>query len=77
MSRILITGGSSYLGRHLVPLVGAGHETIYTYFHNDPLAVPSAHRLDIRDETAVVDLVTSFKPDVIIHTVGSNRVTLT
>ena len=73
MARILITGGSSYLGQHLVSLAVASHETPYTFFHNDPLNLPSSHKLDVRDETAVSDLVASLKPDVIIHTVGSNR----
>lgn len=73
MARILITGGSSYLGRHLVPVVSAVHDTNYTYFHNDPLASSAGHKLDIRDQTAVFELVAALKPNVIIHTVGSNR----
>jgi len=73
MARILVTGGSGYLGQHLGPLIGAEHETIYTFFHNDPLGLPAAQKLDIRNETAVSDLVTTMEPDAIIHTVGSNR----
>jgi dTDP-4-dehydrorhamnose reductase len=73
MTRILITGGSSYLGRHLVPLAGASYETSYTFLHNDPLNLQSGYRLDIRDEAAVLNLVKTLRPDVIIHTIGSNR----
>jgi dTDP-4-dehydrorhamnose reductase len=73
MARILITGGSSYLGQHLVPLALMGHETSYTYLSHNPLQDPSGFRLDVRDCTAVHALVTSLKPEAIIHTVGSNR----
>ena len=40
MSRILITGGSSYLGQHLVPLAMAEHEVFYTFYNRDPLNLP-------------------------------------
>lgn len=73
MSRILITGGSSYLGQHLVPLAIQTHTICYTFYQNDPLGLPSGRRLDVRDQTAVRQLVSEFEPHVIIHTVGSNR----
>ncbi len=73
MPGILITGGSSYLGQHLVPLASARHETFYTTFQNDPLRLPGGVQLDIRDGTAVSDLVAALKPAAIIHTAGSNR----
>jgi dTDP-4-dehydrorhamnose reductase len=73
MSRILITGGSSYLGQHLVPLAAQSHEIVYTFYQHDHLGLASGRRLDVRDETAVTSLVTQFQPHIIIHTVGSNR----
>jgi len=73
MSRLLITGGSSYLGQHLVPQALAAHEVRYTFFSQDPLGLPDGRYLDIRSETDVDQLVTDFAPDVIIHTAGSNR----
>lgn len=77
MTRLLITGGSSYLGQHLVPLarrqLEAGDALIYTYFSNDPLQEPEGQQLDLRDGRAVHSLVDRFRPDVIIHTAGSNR----
>ena len=70
--RILITGGSSYLGRHLAPLATAqGHEICHTYFSQDLLG--DGRQLDLRDETAVQTLLRDFQPDAIIHTAGSNR----
>jgi dTDP-4-dehydrorhamnose reductase len=73
MPAILITGGSSYLGQHLVPLASARHETFYTTYQNDPLRLPSGCQVDIRDGEAVAELVAARRPAVIIHTVGSNR----
>ena len=71
--KILVTGGSSYFGQHLVPLALPGFEVGYTYHQNDPLALFIGQQLDIRDETAVFQFITSFQPDVIIHLAGSNR----
>ena len=71
--RILITGGSSYLGQHLVPLAAQEHEVVYTYFHHDPLGLPSGRWVDIRNKTAVFHLISTFQPHIIIHTAGSNR----
>ena len=71
--RILITGGSSYLGQHLVPLAAQKHEVVYTYFQNNPLGLPFGKRLDIRNKTAVYSLISTFQPHIIIHTAGSNR----
>lgn len=73
MARLLITGGSSYLGQHLLPLAAPTHETSYTYFTHDPIQARAAYGLDVCDATAVDELMKRLKPEIIIHTVGSNR----
>ena len=75
MNRLLITGGGSYLGQHLVRLAvqTTSQEICYTYHHGDPLAMAQGRPLDVLDEAAVSELVLWFRPDAIIHTVGSNR----
>jgi dTDP-4-dehydrorhamnose reductase len=74
MTRLLITGGSSYLGQHLVPLAMPDFQVSYTYFANDPLRTSSAWRLDVRDAVDVQALFQRLQPEIVIHTVGSNRV---
>jgi dTDP-4-dehydrorhamnose reductase len=73
MKRLLITGGSSYLGQSLVPLALARYELCYTYFSRDPLGLPQGQQLDVCDGEAVRRLVTLWRPDTIIHLAGSNR----
>ena len=73
--RLLITGGSSYLGRHLVPLaVNHNFYTLSTYFENKPV-LPGQHaQLNLEDGLAVAALVSKWKPDAVVHLAGSNRV---
>lgn len=73
MIKLLVTGGSSYLGQHLAALALPDFEVLYTFYRHDPLGLPVGRRLNIQDETAVSQLVTTFQPDVIIHLAGSNR----
>ncbi len=73
MIRLLVTGGSSYLGQHLVPLCPAAWEVIYTYYSSDPLALPGSVQLDLRNKAAVLALVRRFRPEIIMHLAGSNR----
>lgn len=74
---ILITGGSSYLGQHLVPQAlrqaESAKDVIYTYYSRDPLALDNGRQLDLRDGSAVAELVDDVRPATIIHTAGSNR----
>jgi dTDP-4-dehydrorhamnose reductase len=75
LNRLLITGGSGYLGRHLARLVAAEWpgDFLYTTFSADPLGLPQGATLDLRDGPAVTRLVSDFAPDAVIHTAGSNR----
>ena len=73
MLKLLITGGGSYLGRHLVPLARERFESAYTVHSSDPLRLSNAHRLNIRDGAQVRRLVETLQPQAIIHTIGSNR----
>ncbi len=73
MKRLLITGGSSYLGQHLIPKATGRYDCLYTYFTHDPLGLPEGVWLDVRNKGEVADLVHDWHPELIIHTAGSNR----
>ncbi len=62
--RLLITGGSGYLGRALVAHAGPGWEVISTRLSQPGAGVG----LDIRDGEAVLRLIGRLRPEVIIHT---------
>ncbi len=72
MTRLLVTGGSSYLGQHLVPAASEQGAVHYTYFQHDPLGLPGGRRLDLRDDGAVRSLIQALQPEVVIHLAGSN-----
>lgn len=71
--KLLLTGGSGYLGQHLLALA-TEWEVLSTY-HTHPftpvhgVAVP----LNLEDEAAVRAAVEDFQPDVLVHTACSNR----
>lgn len=71
MARLLITGGTGYLGGELQrQAAAAGHEVVATYYSQEPPGLGAVvwAPLDIRDALAVEDLVDRLRPDVVIHT---------
>lgn len=67
--RILITGGSGFVGSHLVRLAQEKFEAHATY-REHPLSNTScfAHRIDLAEIITIHPLLDSLKPDAIIHT---------
>lgn len=62
--RLLVTGGSGYLGGAVVSLAeAAGWEVVATSFRT-----PGPVRLDVRDAAAVDRLVAAVRPDCVVHT---------
>jgi dTDP-4-dehydrorhamnose reductase len=70
MSRLLITGGTGYLGTELIQQARAGGwEVGATSFSNLPDGQGIAWmQLDIRDEPAVARAFGAWRPDLVIHT---------
>lgn len=73
MKRLLITGGSGYLGAHLIRAADAWEG--YATYHTHPIAPERgrAFALDLRDEAATRALVKQLQPAAIVHTACSNR----
>jgi len=72
MRRLLVTGGTGYLGSELVcQAVAAGWDVTATYLTTEPSAsLPAVHwrRLDVTDPVAVPGLVAGLDPDAVVHT---------
>ncbi len=68
--RILITGADGFAGRHLAHELADGeHELHGTCFRaiNSPAPAVTYHPLDLRDESAVADLIGEVAPDQVYH----------
>jgi len=74
MRRLLITGGSGYLGRALVEKARDGWDVLYTYCDR-PVEMQGTRgsRLDILDEARVNDLFRRFRPHTVIHAAYSEE----
>ncbi len=71
--RMLITGGSGYLGGWVVRLARTDWDVTATYLtHPADESGAAWHRLDLRDEAAVTALVDEVRPTIIIHTAACN-----
>ena len=71
--KLIITGGSGYLGRRLVRQAAERHDIRYTYFTRDPLEQPFGVGIDLHNDQAFRDLAESFRPEAIIHTAAVYR----
>jgi nucleoside-diphosphate-sugar epimerase len=64
MARVLVTGGTGFLGAHVVAdLRTAGHQAIPA----GRRLAEAVHSVDLRDEASVAQLVDDVRPDTIIH----------
>jgi dTDP-4-dehydrorhamnose reductase len=73
--RLLITGGSGYLGSHLIRAALAEGWQVFATYHTRPFAPPrgTAVPLDLRDPEKTRAVVRNIHPRAVIHTACSNR----
>lgn len=69
MARLLITGGSGFVGGRLLERAGPDWERAATYLRGSPrLPGVSWQQMDLRDATAVEACLAAVRPDLVIHT---------
>ncbi len=68
MKRLLITGGSGFVGGHLVAHA-KGDWQVFAAYHSRPISPQgvTSLALDLADEKAIEDAVEKIQPNVIIH----------
>jgi dTDP-4-dehydrorhamnose reductase len=70
MARILITGGSGFLGGHLAAAAAAaGEDVTATYHAHRPQKGPPMRwmPLDLEDEQGTIEAVRSARPEIVLH----------
>lgn len=73
MRRLLVTGGSGYLGRRLAALAAAQGWAVTSAYQTNLPASGDPLRLDLLDGAAVRAALADLHPTAIIHTACSNR----
>ncbi len=72
-TKLLITGGSGYLGRHLTVKAVETYQVYTTYnAHAGQVKAGQPLPLDLTDRTAVLRLIADLAPQAIIHTAAVN-----
>jgi nucleoside-diphosphate-sugar epimerase len=66
LQKLLITGGSGFLGRLLRARL-AGQFEVHSIHRSGPGSQGNSHQLDLRDDDAVRCLILELRPDVVVH----------
>ena len=66
---VLVTGGSGFIGRHLLPLLVSGNHETHATTHGRRVDVPGVtwHQGDLLDGDVGRDIVASVRPTHLIH----------
>lgn len=77
MKKLLITGGSGFVGQNLAELFAPRCTVVTTHLSHPPAALDTraqAVRLDVRDAGETLSVVERVAPDVLIHAAGNKDV---
>jgi UDP-glucose 4-epimerase len=85
--RVLLTGGTGYIGSHAcLEFVAAGYEVclLDNFSNSSPVVLdrlaaisgrePRLHRVDVRDQAAVAEVLVEEEPEAVIHFAGLKAV---
>jgi dTDP-4-dehydrorhamnose reductase len=76
--RILVIGGSGFIGCRILAHLSPQHTALGTFHRNPDVRVPDCHhqQLDVTDLLEVHDTVAGFRPDLVILVCGSQNIEL-
>lgn len=67
--KVLITGGSGFLGQYLNIVLSEKHDLLTTFYNNCGNCIQyNSVKIDLRDFTEVEKIFSKFLPEVVIHT---------
>src|SRR5688572_32260184 len=73
LKRLLITGGSGYLGHHLTRRAAESFQLYTSYCdHSEQIRAGQPVRLDLTQREEVLRLMTELKPQAVIHAAAVN-----
>ena len=75
--KVLITGAGGFVGQHLIHELTAHNHDCVASDRVSPQPIPGAsgcEAVDIRDQSAVTELITRLQPDACIHMAGITSV---
>ena len=82
MARILITGGSGFLGQHLAEQLRESHEVIISSRNQKQLLSATHHLgvesvpLDVSNYASTIEIFQRFKPEIVVHAAATKFVDL-
>jgi len=75
--RVLVTGAAGRLGSELVKYFGSEHSIIGTFRTTQrdlPISCGTAVKVDLVDESAVLDMIAETRPDLVVHCAAASSV---
>lgn len=74
MEKLLITGGSGFVGKNLASFFAPRCSVVTTYFQHPPTAKAESFQLDVTDAEEIFSMFDRVGPTAVIHVAGNKNV---